>query len=303
MWCTSDGVQRAVFQARFRGIEFENAIQTTTPDDLWICSTNDLGAQVQNRLLAHHTANHPNLPAKIRFDPDKDISHRYKRQGRPIAIPGSLEMVAAYKGTTVQVPLSQIEKGLPPEWKYAGWGTVHRVQGSTIGPPKRLFIVDHRLSGWISNAVYTAVSRVRLMNQIVRVLPLCDAPGPIAPTLIQATPNRKLIEARLKRYIIDDRQKGRPKYTGIYHKPTVEGVLGMINSANKKCTVCKTDLLFQGHTAHHGQTWSIDRLDDSHGHYNWNIRLTCLSCNRRHKRVEEDIEDPSDWPDDGCQFW
>ena len=80
----------------------------------------------------------------------------------------------------------------------------------------------------------------------------------------------------------------------------------MIDASGKKCTVCDVDLLLQGYTKCHGQTFSIDRLDDSQGHYRWNVRLTCLSCNRRHKRVdpvEEDEEGPSDYPDDGCQFW
>ena len=136
------------------------------------------------------------------------------------------------------------------------------------------------------------------MDQIVRVLPPGDAQGPVTPTYVQATPSRTLIEARLKRYVVEDRQKGRPKYTGAYHKLTVDGVLSMISAAHKKCVVCDTDLLFQGYTKCHGQTWSIDRLDDSQGHYRWNIRLTCLSCNRRHKRVYDDETiDPNSYED------
>ncbi len=301
MWCKSDSTQLRVFRDHIPAEPFEQAIQRTTPEDLWICSTNDLGGQVQTSLIRHHKANHPKLPAKIRFDPDGSIAHRYRKQGQPVAIPGSRKKVNAYKGTIVQVPLRIVEKGLPLEWKYAGWGTVHRVQGKTIQPPAKLFVVDHSLSGWVSNAVYTAVSRVRLMDQIVRVLPPGDVKGPLTPTALQATPSRTLIEARLKRYVIEDRQKGRPKYTGSHHKLTVDHVLGMIDAADKKCTVCGVDLLLQGYTKCHGQTFSIDRLDDSQGHCKWNVRLTCLSCNRRHKRVDPcEYIDP---PDDGCQFW
>ena len=304
MWCKSDSTQLRVFRDHIPVETFEQALQKATPEDLWICSTNALGGQVQTSLLRHHKANYPRLPAKIRFDPDDSIAHRYKKQGQPVAIPGSREKVDAYKGTIVQVPLRIVEKGLPLEWKYAGWGTVHRVQGKSLAPPSKLFIIDHSLSGWVSNAVYTAVSRVRLLDQIVRVLPPGDVKGPLTPTARQATPSRALIEARLKRYVIEDRQKGRPKYTGAHHKLTVDHVLGMIQKADKKCTACGDELLLQGYTKCHGQTFSIDRLDDSHGHYKWNVRLTCLSCNRRHKRVDpcDDI-DPSDPPDDGCQLW
>ena len=114
--------------------------------------------------------------------------------------------------------------------------------------------------------------------------------GPLTPTVLQVTPSPKLIEARLKRYVVEDRQKGRPQYTGCHHKLTVEHVLGMIDVAKKKCVVCGTALLLQAYTKCHGQVFSIDRLDDSQGHYKWNVRLTCLSCNRRHKRADE----PSD---------
>jgi len=309
MWCESDSIQLRVFRDHVPAEAFDQAIQRATPEDLWICSTNALGGQVQTRLLRHHKANHPKLPAKIRFDPDDSIAHRYRKQGQPVAIPGRRETVNAYKGTVVEVPLRIVEKGLPLEWKYAGWGTVHRVQGKTIQPPGRLFVVDHSRCGWVSNAVYTAVSRVRLMDQIVRVLPPGDVKGSLVPTALQATPNRTLIEARLKRYVIEDRQKGRPGYTGAHHKLTVDHVLGMINAAGKKCTVCDDELLLQGYTKCHGQTFSIDRLDDGQGHYKWNVRLTCLSCNRRHKRVddvpvaEQDFDPAEDFPDDGCQFW
>ena len=306
MWCKSDTTQLQVFRDHIPVETFKQALQRTTPEDVWICSTNALGGQVQTSLLRHHKANYPRVPAKIRFDPDDSIAHRYRKQGQPVAIPGSPEKVDAYKGTIVQVPLRIVEKGLPLEWKYVGWGTVHRVQGKTLAPPSKLFIVDHSLSGWVSNAVYSAVSRVRLLDQIVPVLPPGDVKGPLTPTAQQATPSSALIEARLKRYVIEDRQKGCPKYTGAHHKLTVDHVLGMIQKADKKCTPCGVDLLLQGYTKCHGQAFSIDRLDDNQGHYKWNVRLTCLSCNRRHKRVEpaDDFPDiAADFPDDGCQDW
>ena len=77
----------------------------------------------------------------------------------------------------------------------------------------------------------------------MRVLPPGDAPDPVVPTAFQATPNRTLIEAQLKLYVVEDRRQGRPKYTGANHKLTVEHILDMINVVDKKCVVCGVDLL------------------------------------------------------------
>ena len=175
-----------------------------------------------------------------------------------------------------------------------------RAGGLYIG--SKIFIVDHSLSGWLSNAVYTVVSRVRLMDQIIRVLPPGDVQGPVVPTALQATPCRTLLAARLKRYALEDRRKGRPKYIGVRDKLTADHVLDMLDAAGKKCVLCSTDLLLQGYPKCHWQTFSIDRLDDNQGHYKGNVQITCLSCNRRHKRADfPDVT--TDFPDDGCQFW
>ena len=94
MWCKPDSTQLRVFRDHAPAESFEQALRRTTPEDVWICSTNALGGRVQTSLLRHHKANHPRLPAKIRFDPDDSIAHRYKKQGQPVAIPGSGEKVA-----------------------------------------------------------------------------------------------------------------------------------------------------------------------------------------------------------------
>ena len=83
-------------------------------------------------------------------------------------------------------------------------------------------------------------------------------PFPVVPTALQTIPSRALIEARLKRYVIEDRQKGCPKYTGVYHKLIVEYVLRMIEEADKKCVACGPALLLQGYSKCRGQVFSID---------------------------------------------
>ena len=121
-------------------------------------------------------------------------------------IPGAEGLtVAAYKGTTVRVPLDTVLNGLPLEWKYAGWEIMHQVQRKTIQHPR---CVDHSMEGGITNAVYTNVSRMSKADQVVRVLPPHNAQGPLLPTELQATPSEALIKARIKRYAVEDRRKG-----------------------------------------------------------------------------------------------
>lgn len=85
MWCESDSTHLRVFRDHISAESFEQALQKTTPEDVWICSTNVLDAQVQTRLLAHHKANHQRLPVKIRFDPDEAIADRYRKQGQLVS--------------------------------------------------------------------------------------------------------------------------------------------------------------------------------------------------------------------------
>ena len=54
--------------------------------------------------------------------------------------------------------------------------------------PRCLYIVDHQLEGWLSNAVYTAVSRVRTYAQLRRVTPPSDTDGYTTPQGIQSEP-------------------------------------------------------------------------------------------------------------------
>ena len=128
----------------------------------------------------------------------------YRIQGKPVQIQGSNEIIEAYVGMMINVPLEIVLRGLPAEWKYAGWKTIHRIQGQTVEPPKCCFIVDHSLEGWINNAVYTACSRVRYMNQMIRVKPPDGVLEYIEPTELQATPCPQIIEAKLRRHRLDD---------------------------------------------------------------------------------------------------
>ena len=63
----------------------------------------------------------------------------------------------------------------------------------------------------------------------------------------------------------------------------VEYVMGLIVRQDAQCACCACPLLLQGFKPRHPQAFSIDRLDDAWGHARDNVRITCLSCNQRHK--------------------
>ena len=87
-----------------------------------------------------------------------------------------------------------------------------------------------------------------------------------------------------------------------------------MQKTDKNCTLCSDELLMQCYTKYHGQTFSINQLDVSQGHYRRNVRLTCQSCNYWYKLHDDDTataatsNDFQDFvdhndSDDGCQYW
>ncbi|RHZ89332.1 hypothetical protein Glove_16g107 [Diversispora epigaea] len=265
MWMENDIAQLLEFRKAIPKTSWENALTQWTPNDIWICSTNDI---VQ--LYQSHRFHRLQLEVDGTDETDE-----------PVQIPGSIEIIEAYVGTIVNVPLEIVLRGLPAEWKYAGWGTA----------PERCFIVDHSLRGWINNAVYTA----------------CTTPCP------------QIIKAKLRHYKLDDRKKNRHfprplmivedwkvdnksdlmEDSTVCEKPlflaendeenaipslTVKDIIEIATRQDKCCKVCRVPLLFQGYSNHHPQLFSVDRFDDAEGHYRQNVRITCLHCNERHRR-------------------
>lgn len=283
IWRVSDNEQLRVWRDEMEATPFDAALAEWHPRDLFLCSTNALGATVAARLLEEHRRRYPGELAPIRFAPDDTVSHRYKNAKSLVDVPGCVgRQVCAVRGHIEWVPLDAVDvAGLPPEWQYAGWGTVHCVQGKTLSAPRRLYIVDHMLEGWVSNAVYTAVSRVRTYAQLRRVTPPQDAGGYTTPQGIQAEPSISLIEARLRRHALDDRAA--KKSPAPANRLDVDRVLELIATQDGRCACCDCPLLLQGFKPRHKQAFSIDRLNDALGHARYNVRITCLSCNQRHK--------------------
>ena len=289
IWRTSDDNQRAIWRARVPETSLDAAIAEWHPRDIFLCSTNDMGAEIQGRLLAEHRRRYPHEPAPIRFAPDPTVEHRYRQKAREnrIRVPGTERTCPTIRGHIEWVPLSAIDiDGLGPEWQYAGWGTIHCVQGKTINAPRRLYVVDHKLEGWLDNAVYTAVSRVRTFPQLRRVVPPANLLGYIQPRGVQAEPSVALIESRIRRHNLDDLSAARAGKRAAVEKAArldADYVMDLIVRADGKCCHCGCPLLLQGFKPRHPQAFSIDRIDNARGHEVGNVAISCYSCNIRHK--------------------
>ena len=283
MWKTDDKSQLRIFRERVPEAKFDALLAEWTPQDLVLCSTLALGAVVGNALLARHREHFPQELAPIRYAPPDNAPRRSVKA--LIDVPGQAgRQVPAVRGTIEWVPLDTVlVNGLGAEWVYAGWSTIHCVQGKTINAPRRLYIVDHKLAGWLSNAVYTAVSRVRTFAQLRRVIPPASAQDYVMPAegTLQADPCPVLIANRLRQHLSSDRQA--KKVPEPADRLDVEFVIGMIVRQDGRCACCDCPLLLQGFTPRHPQAFSIDRLDDSRGHARDNVRLACYNCQCRHK--------------------
>jgi hypothetical protein len=289
IWRTSDEHQLNTWREQVAPTDLVAAIAEWHPRDLFLCSTNKMGTEVQGRLLAEHRRRCPDELAPIRFAPDDTVEHKYRQKARDrlIKVPGTNRECPTIRGHIEWVPLSAIDiDGLGPEWQYAGWGTIHCVQGKTLDAPRRLYIVDHKLEGWLNNAVYTAVSRVRTFPQLRRVVAPTNLLGYIQPHGVQAEPSVTLIESRIRRHNLDDIQAARAGKRAKVEKVArldAEHVMDLIIRGNGHCCHCGCPLLLQGFKPRHPQAFSIDRLDNKKGHEVGNVAISCYSCNTRHK--------------------
>ena len=187
------------------------------------------------------------------------------------------------KGIVTECPLSvaRDQAQLGADWTYSGWNTVHVVQGDTIDRPGRVFILDDKLTGWTENAPYTAVSRVRYADQVVRVLPhpVDKAALSRTPEGFEAAPDLAHIERRLNAHFRVDAAQARD----VAEKPSAQIIADMILAQGGQCACCGVKVFCQGFRFRDPQGYSIDRIDDNRGHEVGNLRITCYSCNIRHK--------------------
>ena len=147
----------------------EEAAAAWSPADTFVAST----TRVRNNIGALLAARGQAGVRRLRFAPSGEVRALYrKRKGKlPTVIhPGTGLPVPAAIGSVVEVvgePVVAIDEAL---WAPASASTAHGLQGRTVKAPGRLFVIEDGLTAdWCPNIVYTIVSRVEHMAQIIRV--------------------------------------------------------------------------------------------------------------------------------------
>ena len=135
---------------------------------------------------------------------------------------------------------------------------VHRVQGSTINEP--ISIYEWNSNNMNRNAKYTAITRAT-KYEFVNIMP---STAPSFPY------HKQFLCRKIKGYTAQDEVKSRD--TDL----TVDNVKKLITDNSNTCFnfhECNNDL--------HEENFTLDRLDNAHGHLIKNVRLSCLHCNVR----------------------
>ena len=135
------------------------------------------------------------------------------------------------------------------------------------------------MEGWIENMPYTAVSRVQSHLQIQRVVKR-EGHG-VQQQSVAADMRSPDVDVRIKQKLAQYKRSG--KDAEHMFALTIQDVYGLADMSQGVCAVCKRCVLWQ-YEARDDLQFSIDRLDDSLGHTVDNCRLTCLACNRNHRR-------------------
>ena len=55
-----------------------------------------------------------------------------------------------------------------------------------------------------------------------------------------------------------------------------------------KCYYCKSKCLLMYNNVREKKQWTLDRLDNDIGHYNDNVVISCLECNLKKRRMNDD---------------
>jgi len=273
MWREDDVTQEREARAALPLHSFAELCEQWHPRDVVLCGTHEMGAAVSACLADVHTQRYPTEPVPIRISSCDEARHN----GKPVAVPGTDRIVENYVGVLERVPLAALQN-LPAPWVPSRVNTIHAFQGQTVGAASlaespRLWLIDHRLRGWTSNAIYTAVSRVRWSGQLALVTP----PGAAVAVDVGAPLTRAdmpHICARIALHRNADVKAGRTCSL------TATDVLALAASTTT-CPCCDTPVAWRA-APRSANIWSIDRKDDSKGHTLENCRITCYTCNVRH---------------------
>ena len=66
---------------------------------------------------------------------------------------------------------------------------------------------------------------------------------------------------------------------------TLNNVIELLKSSNMICYYCKEETQLMYEYVREPKQWTLERLDNSFGHNNDNVVISCLSCNLRRKTM------------------
>ena len=95
---------------------------------------------------------------------------------------------------------------------------------------------------------------------------------------------KQLLHRKLSSYGQQDKKKGR------YNKEemvTYEQLLEKMVVSKMKCHYCRRAILLFYTSMREPLQWTLDRIDNSLGHYHNNVVIACLKCNLERRRQDE----------------
>ena len=66
---------------------------------------------------------------------------------------------------------------------------------------------------------------------------------------------------------------------------TLKNVIELMKSSNMICYYCKEETQLMYEYVREPKQWTLERLDNSYGHNNDNVVISCLSCNLRRRTM------------------
>jgi hypothetical protein len=247
-------------------LEWDRFIERWRPGDLILTSRQNVRGRVQQLLFQRHREHFPDIQIPLLYHPQDS-----RKQNIMVTIPGTDRREELVLNDVVHTTIRGAEKAIEThDWRLGYALTVHSSQGLTIHDPQKVWVIDDHLQ-W-SNLAYLAISRVEYMRQLERVTCPPDEGAKVRPQTEQEI--RKAVQRKLVAYKRQDQAKG---LQGFNLK--VDYILSLKENQRNHCAACDIELLW-AYQPKDTQQFSVDRLDNTQGHCEGNVRLTCLECNR-----------------------
>ena len=189
MWCQPDAVQAAELDKMtdVPSMTMDDALASWQEGDLFVAPTRAQRDAASQALLASGRLEQVGAKHLLRFSPQTpELRARYQKSKnvyKQVKVPGEERTVPAYVSNTVEV--SRWAQYDPQLWRPAYAATVHGVQGYTVKAPGRVFMLRsvYQAASWAANILYTVVSRLEHLDQLVIV----DGDASPPPTLADIT--------------------------------------------------------------------------------------------------------------------